>query len=704
MTKTANPPDYSRVFDRLCHLVALSRDVGLDSVIDSLLLSVFVVNDDQPIFSPDEVQEAASVYFGIELSKTEIISSIDRLLASGRLSSSGDGAFLLPLHVVAQLKEQIESASQLEIRVRDEWLSGVVQNHPQMASAQCDELWAALKSYMAKAFHRHGAETIRFLDPRTVVPKQVDERLSILLERSLAETLTSVPYADAKTAIRDFFKVQTTDRTKYLAQLLDGTFTFFALSADDATSEFIRGAFQPTAVFLDTNFIFGLLNLHINPMVEVSQELVSFINDHGLPFQLCYHASTLHEMECTISFYGENLLGRNWIQSVSRAAVRSGQLSGLELRYHELNQQNPIDPQAFMDLYRHPRMLLEGRGFTMYVNKEEPDPTIKAQYIAEYQAFIESRRQPKQYSTYDHDMTVWLAVQSLRGATDSIIDCRALFLTCDYHLYVFDEKMCDRKHHVGSVVMPNHLLQMLRPFAPATDDFNRRFVETFSIPEFRIIGSGYSATTSKVLSYLATFSSVPEEIAARILADELLIGKLNGLDNKSEEFKSAVDDAVMQQNEKLTQELEIWRSKAETGDENLQDTENELENLRKQYDQHRKTTETEIANLKDQMQCLAQSDQNQHAAITDMEKQVVKWRAISAVSVGGIGLTITILVPIVIQWPWLEAHPYTLSIRFCAALMALAIAWAIGDPKHRRWSLGGLGIGAILVLAQVLGK
>jgi len=664
-------------------------------------------------------------YFGLGFPETTLAASMDRLFSSNRILRSDDGIYYLPPGVSEEAMERVKAARELETRVRDEWLDEVSQFQPQIISSeQQDRLWNALQSYMAKAFHRHGAQTVKFLDPTIPIPPEVDTNLSTLLQIAVEESAVALPPEIAGAAIRGFFRNQTPDRTKYLVQLLDATFSFFALSTDEATSKYLRGAFQPMAIFLDTNFIFGILNLHSNPLVAVSHELVSFIDHHHLPFTLYYHAKTLEEMKRTVYSIGQVLRARRWRTAISRAAVRNGQMSGLELRYHELNATKPIDPEAFLTMYEHPEPLLKEHGFVIYRQAQPRDGDIerRAELVAEYKDFVESRRSPKPYASYDHDMTVWLATQDKRVVTDSILEAGALFLTCDYHLYVFDQKVLRQEPQLGLVVMPNHFLQMLRPLVPASDDFDRRFVETFAIPEFRVVGSDYAATVSKVLSYLTVFSNIGEKTATRILADELLIQRLRGIDEDSEEFRTSIENALAGENEQLLEEVAQWKLEAERARaeqakairnaeakaQTLTEKDAELQRLNQAQEEYVKKLEALATKVEQSEKGRTQIEQalreEVQATKEDYERIVAGWRIAFGILFGVAGLAVLIGARQIWEWTWLVNHPNRLGLYGCASLIIVAIGWAVADPKRRKFALGTFALGVVFVLLQILGR
>jgi uncharacterized membrane protein len=271
------------------------------------------------------------------------------------------------------------------------------------------------------------------------------------------------------------------------------------------------------------------------------------------------------------------------------------------------------------------------------------------------------------------------------------------------------------------VVMPNHFLQMLRPLVPATDDFDRRFVETFAIPEFRVIGSDYSATVSKVLSYLATYSSIPEETAVHILADELLIQRLKGVDEDSEEFRHSVDNAVAKENERLLEEIAHWKLEAEqamaekeevTADAEVKDhalaaKDDKLQQLEQAQNESHLRFQALQAKMENLESAQKQSDEAFQGQIRileeDHERITGRWRLAFGILFVAFGLAIIFGASQIWDWPWLNEHSNRLGLYGCAISMVFVAGWAIADPKRRNFAFGAFGLGVLFVLLQILG-
>jgi hypothetical protein len=367
-------------------------------------------------------------------------------------------------------------------------------------------------------------------------------------------------------AVRDFFNTTTLDRTRYLAQLLDGTFTFFALSADDATSGFLRNSLPDLKLFLDTNFIFGLVGVNDDELNTIARELIEFIQVNGFPFVLYYHEKTLEEAERTLGAIGARLKSRIWPRAISAAAVQAGAGSAVELTYHRLNAKQGMDPDAFRARYGHVRVLLDELGLKIYREPPEDEAAQKRRWllVAEYDDFKKRVRPDRlrHYEALDHDVSVWISVQRLRTPGRSTLQSGAAFLSADHLLYRFDWE-AKRQGGSGSVVLPSQLLALLRPFVAMNPDFDRRFVQTFAIPEFRTSSTNYARTAARVLSYLASLQDLSQPTAVAILKDEILMTRVQKIRDESPDFKHEVDSAIVAANGRLQAENERLKAQSE---------------------------------------------------------------------------------------------------------------------------------------------
>lgn len=718
----AEDEDQRRTFTQLCHVISLRRS-GMDkSAVDSLVETVSVMEGRTGFRDAADVVEALDTFFDVKARIEDVQRSIDASVREGRLTVDTTRGRIHPsIELQAEIQGRIAEATRLEADVRDGWAADLVAER--IATLEhADPLWKCLQAYMAQVFRAEGALAAQLLDPGVVIPDTEAASRQAALEAALG----SLPCDKVvgRRAIANFFSKMGPERTQYVAQLVDGTYTFLALSVHEATREYVRSQIQPLKVFLDTNFIFGLLDLHSNVLGDASRELVEVIHSNNFPFTLYYHEETLEEIRRTIGGIGRNLRGRQWPQGISRAAISRrilGELSGIEIRYHQLNAETPVDPDLFLRKYEHIETLLGDFGVVLYREPEHRgyDVQKKAELIAEYEAFVRQHRPnaPKPYEALDHDIVVWLAAQRYRHHAKSALSSGALFLSNDFLLQRFDWTVL-RDSASGSIVLPTQLLQVLRPLVQGDADFDARFVQTFSVAEFRTAHSDYTRVTADVLGLLATYRDVAPETAVRILADEVLLDQLTGVQNQDVQFRELVESAVVRENAQLIEETEALRR--------------ERDSLRADIDAaldakkaviREAATELELADSKvaeherrvrDEERTRAAADADAlHGRMKETEARTQELERVVGDSNRSIRILVGVLmllgggfligaVPALTHWTWLEQHEHRFGIYVLIALIWGALTWAVVDRRRWKWPLGTAAIGALLSLSEIV--
>lgn len=746
---------YSKTFNHLCHFVALTRDGRPESVIENLVATALVISDGAPVRTAKDLSELINTVFGLDFTTNDVDAALNRLLPMGIVVRSQDGALRPSAETEAKTKERVRDANALEDLVRETWLAQVATSGQAIHPADKEKLWKSLKLYLAKVFKRHGAQTIMLLKPSAEVNPEFDKSLSAFIKEVIEAQELVATEKDFREYVRLFFKAPDAARSRYVSQLLDGTFSFFAVCVDDATSALLTKTLPPLNVYLDTNFVFGLLKLHDNPMNDVSAELIAALAERNIPFKIYYHEATLKEYRKAFDRLKTNLERFKFTPALSRAAVQVGRLNYLERRFHEQNAKQAINVDAFLAKYRNVEILLGEKGFTIYRENKTSDSQRKSadntryEMIADYLDFLERRwsiNRDDFYEIADHDMTLLQSARAQRKSGASVLDVGVVILTADtkLHAYEWTRGRADR-NTAGQVLLPNQFLQILRPYLSVTADFDRRFAETFSVAEFRTAGTGYEVAASKVIGYLSTFSDVSEETAVRILANEVFITRVAGLDPESAEFKEAVKSELLSDNAKLidenkklleeakraNQEAINAASQAQAVLDEARKTEAALastsrsaqqlaekrrtellalerekqvkEELRQKADQRSAVLEARLAELEREALAARSNERNAAAKLAQMEllssRRRLRNRRILATAV--FIILSSIYIYLLAAFAPLSSHPKRLSLTICFLLAFLSVAVATLYPKDRLTI--GTGIVAIVIaIAQLL--
>jgi hypothetical protein len=714
----------STALQQLCNMVAIAETKDPAESLRELILHTLFTFDDGAVCSANDVGDIVRDVFGLDVPSHQVQESLDRLTTDGQIHKPAGTNIVLTSQARTRVKDRIDRASEIEEKVRAQWLSELEVQFPGLDTTLA---WAALKAYLAKAFIRHGIQVANFLDPSVNLPKEYAASLSTLLAEAVNSKLTANQQEPARHAISDFLANvgNDADRVTFIAECSDGAANYFSLAVAPGVADQLRMKLDSLTLFCDTNFLFGILDLHVHPLVAVSNELLGAIQSHKLPFKLRFHEATLRELVNSIAHYSTKLRRHRWSQSLSRAATSSRFVSGIELKYHEKNTDVGLDVDMFLRPYDHVDILLKDRGIVIY-RPTADRLTERATLESEYRDFLAKHNKEKPYESLQHDVTVLDCVRSLRGNAKSTLEAASLFVTCDFTLYGFDCESSHRANIPASVVLPNVLWQILRPYIPARKDFDRSFAETFAIPEFRTIGSGASEACSKMLGLLATYMDFPEETATRMLSNDLLIDRLRAA-RDDRQFQAEVESAIVAANAELLEEraamekqniamraakeraeAEMRRQKIDSeakiakAEADLRLSEKEKEEL--DASKRRAEVNVQVASAKVESLTTDKTDAESRAAKEAKARAKLESTSKRDALIAAFGLSAALIIGFEwlvhgLPWAWLRDHPNSYGLQTGLDGMILSIMLGLLVPRWRKyWWLTVLMALAVVVI------
>ncbi|RLL81547.1 cell envelope integrity protein TolA [Mesotoga sp. BH458_6_3_2_1] len=722
---------FSSIFEKMCNFIAIAKTGDPHATIRGLVTLCLFEFPDEQFYVSGQFHKTIETLFGLVIPQDQIESALDELEKQNVIIRPGNTNYRLDPAAMEELKQSIEEAQSLEERVRVDWFQQLGDSYPNLP---VEDAWEVLRAYLQKTFRRHGIQAAALLDPTVNTPPEHEASLTAILHKAIDEHgfLDKNLRARVEAAVSGFMAAlgRDTDRIKYIAQLADAAFNFYTLEVPADLSEHLRKELRELTLFLDTNFLFGILDLHYNTQVQVSHDLMRAISEHKLPFKLRFHEETQKEISNTISHYGSILRSRPWTNSLSRAASTSRNLSGIEQKFHERNAAGPIDVDEFLRPFEHVDSLLATKDIKIYRPHSER-PNDQNDLFHEYREFLDKNgRGDKPYETVMHDVKVLEETRNLRTNAASSLEAGALLISCDYYLYRFDWEASRKVGRRACVLLPNIFWQILRPFVPTDQDFEKAFAETFALPEFRVIGSGGSRACSKMLQILATYKEVPEQTAMKMLANDLLLDRLRS-EHDDAKFKEQVEQAFVEENrnlleEKMSLEQELQRQKVRAEEEarkrqedkaayeantnelnkGIEEAGQQLEaasRALKEHDQAKIGAE-ELAKAAGKSAAEAQrkaEEESDHKR--KAERKAFCMSVFAGIAFGGIAVIIFLALTHMLPWPWLVSHKNTipLQIAFWAAFMCASLGLFVG--AWRKWCWGGGLVAFVISLLSLMG-
>lgn len=596
--------DYKKAFSKLSHIKALSHDQKFDEIVQNLIVHALNQLAECNPRNEVEVTKRITEIYGISIRTPIILSNLDKLQRKNEITKDQNSKQYFVTQLISnKLKNRIDEANKLEKDVKENWFSELRLLQPEITIENLNDLWTSLSEYFCRVFEIHGIQTLQILNPNTKINTEDQKGLGGIIDEILKNQSQRISKEILIESINHFIANADELRTIYISQLADSTFTSFALTSDAETVSFLNQRYNDLLLLLDTNFIFGILDLHKNSEDASAREILEEVKKNRLPFKLGYHPETLSEFRRAFDIRAMQVRASKWTRETSRVALSVDGLSPLETLFHQQNVEDEIDPGVFLDKYDHVDLLLKDLGLIEIIPRRITNDNEYVEIegdIEKYQQFYDSipNRKPKSYSSFKHDVVVLREVRSLNTKKTKFLESHAFFISSDFVLAKFEKVHYKRSWEINYVVSPSVFLQLIRPFIENDYSSNKRFIDTFSIPEFRSFDIDYSTTRSKALQILNdNYHNTSFETKVKILRDQVLLDKLEkanqNFDNQLEiiENQIAVENSILikQKSEaeenikQIIKEKEVAINEVESKTEELNSKVNEIDVIKSSH-------------------------------------------------------------------------------------------------------------------------
>ncbi len=561
--------NYSRVYTNLCHIKALSHDHKFDEIVQHLILNAMCKEPQGQLAGAKDIVSKINEIYGILLREHIVQSNLDKLISANKIRLV-DKVLHIDDSEAKKIAKNIQEIETLDIEVKSDWFFQLKSEFVDFSDKKLEILWDSLQKYLSKVFEQHGIQTLRLLNPTVTIDDENGFSLNSLIE-NIANSITAekIDVLTLTKAVNIFFQEADDKRVNYLAQLADASFTSYALTTDEQAQKFLNAGYPTLDLLLDTNFIFGILDLHRNAEDTAAKEILEEAQKNRLPFKLLYHPETLDEFRRAFDAKAMYIRAAKWTRESSRIALTFKEISPIERLYHERNINEELDPVVFLEKYDHAELILKDLGFGEYQPKDSDNSDEAAEMeedISKYEEFYNNiyRRKRKTYSGFKHDIVVLRDVRSKNKTRTSFLKSKAFFISSDFILAKFEKNYYKRSREINFVISPSVFLQLIRPFIKNDYNSNKRFVDTFSIPDLRAFDIDYSETRRRALQIINdNYHGASLETKMKIVRDEVLLGKMEQSKDEYETQVALVENRIAienkqleEQNKETTQEIE----------------------------------------------------------------------------------------------------------------------------------------------------
>ena len=606
----------------LIHHVELSAAGWRDDLLDQLVLSSMFLQASP--CRPEELGTSLVSDFGLTTDDSAFRRSVERLLASQQLVEVTSGRLKLAESAVAAIEKAIVANKSLEERVAARFKALVVE---EASEVDPDDCWLRFRDECLDPLVTElGARTYELI----AVPVGGGPDI-----QSITAYIDSYSPSVRKTiqdSIDRFLDPSDIDVRSFVLSRLHSHFLTLAASLSEQSLADLaakRKSNLQLKLFLDTNFLFSVLDLHDNPANAVARDLIRLLGEvkEHVRSKLYVFPLTLDEVTRTLSGFRGELSNVEVDPRLGRIAMntRVGRGSGIRARFlravasstHRLTAQDYFSPYIANLV-----AVLRGYGLEPYNAKVEA--LTKSQPVIDdilAQKQFESSRphdRQKSYEALRHDVTLWHFASSKRSdRVDSPLDAVFWVVTVDHSLLRFDRHKTKNLDNVTVpiCVHPAVLVQMLQLWLPRTPQFDETMLQCVRALLPHPHDTDVEVVTLRILRTLSRFEEAndfPEEAVSAVILNRAVSDRMRGT-TEADDQDRVVRDALVHE---LAADKEKRRAETEEKIRGTRERANEVERENRKI---KAATEQLQAKLQDEQQ--ARQDLENRLLDLEGEKQ-----------------------------------------------------------------------------------
>lgn len=478
-------------------------------------------------------------------------------------------SFLIEKETIECIKDQISLSSETKNNIADQDLAARDQEKIrfqnfknfisdelgiQLESHEVKFLWTSFLEYLYNCFFEYGEEALRTLHPH-IENKEGNGVYESVLSASIEKLKTAEQKKIFKQIIERFPDFASAEDINFLNELAQKTLSFSSLGfqPEDA-DETISHDLVDWVLYLDTNVLYSLLDLHSHPENDASKALVKLIidNQSSVKIKLRYSNITYKELGYKKADFA--LLDDKLTDSSIKALLKSENLDGFSKKFYENlleNREGTIHPSEAIDLSLDTlkRKTIEiGRNDKTiehlgenYLNAKIQDFFRFIQFKNESKMeFCKERKQPftpieKSEKQASHDITLREILLNQRGRVSkdqdlSLNTIKYFGVTLDSLLIAFDRSEVQKYHdEKGFPVFfkPSFLLNRLVRILPIkTEDYKKAFIKAVTSKGFHR-DSTKSRDILKIVNYLKSQGIDDERVVYNLISKDLFLEQYN---------------------------------------------------------------------------------------------------------------------------------------------------------------------------------
>ncbi len=586
--------------------------------------------------SLEELIENIYIIYDIELHHIEFNDILRKLQEDGEIEVNNGSHYILSHK---EREKLIESEAQLasEEVIRYQNLKNFISERfpDQIGELDCKLLWKTLKNYFYGCFFQYGIKALEMLHPKYAGQELNNLNQAELISEASKELKTSELILVFKTVVDFFPDFATKEDLDFIDEIGQKTLAFASLGlSPEEVEDQININLVNWTLYLDTNFLFSILDLHSNVENEASKELLKLIiaNKNIINIQFRYTELTLKELRRKKSDFKS--LDETLTNSAINAILKSDDLDDFARQYYSkllIDRKNTIHPSQVIDLAE---VTLPNLNIQIARKQKQMDAlgeSFIGERINEYQRYIDQRNATRAEQSKAKSFSFRMYYRSESQLTHDII-LRELILSSRKQFSANDIQTFNEVKYFGVTIddllirfdqykngfsattvyptffKPSFLLNKLVRLLPVkTDNYKKAFIKAVSSRGY-YKESDKSNDIIKVASYLKSMGIDNEEILLNLISEKLFMEKFRQESSKKDFnsdtfFESEINQIIVSKEKEIqVSRKEIFRLEDQQV-RNIEEKEN-LKSDKTQREEEVRVLSRAVFQLKKQVQRL----------------------------------------------------------------------------------------------------
>ncbi len=592
----------------LVHHVKLNESGWWEKAIQNIIISTFGINNNAPI-SEKEIYENLHNEIKTEIDIARLSKQFDVLKSKRIIISTVDNLYLLSDETYNDFNSSFTIQKEIEFEAENRFEELCVQLCPDIDSKK---LWNELNEHLIIPLIKEiGAKTYELISGVDSMNIEQYGQFQLFLTRYNGDK------ARVQALLLKYFDFTNEFVKKYILHQLNAYFFIEATNLNQQTVEKVYELSKSQSnlkIFVDTNFLLTLLDLHDNPSNDATSALLELIEEIKKKVIIKFYVlpKTVEEFQYLIKKFKSHLKKLKPTLNQAIAAEGTEEFTGIVKKYfHKCYEKNSIlDLDDYFDPYLDNFSVnIRKKGVEIQqdnMDKYATDPRVvddlleQVEYrydkyfkAGKFQGLTVEEKQERKNSIYDkfnHDCQIWYYVKDKRPAyIDSTKDVSNWILTLDFSFLEYDKfkQYNDTNTKISICLHPNEFISMLQFWVPRTEKFENAILGSFRLPFFfKEVDSDSEKISMDILRALTQYEDnekFSSELVTEILTNKALRQKIKP-NNSVEQNAQLLKEEIFIQYEETNRHLKEETIQKKELAEELSTVKTELQSLSQKID------------------------------------------------------------------------------------------------------------------------